>query len=197
MIEARHLTIESVLRQPKLNGRGRRKMAEKNVTPIVEAPIDLKDRKQARGFLSGVIMLIPNFLKLLFRLFKDSRVPMTEKAMLIGTIIYIVSPLDLLPDVIPFIGQVDDLYLAALVLLRLLSRTDDDVLREHWDGRGDLASVVDKIIRAAQYVLPKRVQRILLGRVEIAPQVKGGLLSSPASPEPIEAARERDRVSRR
>jgi uncharacterized membrane protein YkvA (DUF1232 family) len=168
-------------------------MQEKNVTPMTkmpaEVPVDLKDRQQARGFLNGVIMLIPNFLKLLFRLFKDSRVPMTEKAMLIGTIIYIVSPIDLLPDVIPFIGQVDDLYLAALVLLRLLSRTDDDVLREHWDGRGDLASVVDKIIRAAQYVLPKRVQRILLGRVEIAPQVKGGVISSPAVPDDFEVER--------
>lgn len=137
-------------------------MQEKNVTPMAEVPTNLKDRKQARGFLNGVITLIPNFLKLLYRLFKDSRVPMAEKAMLVGTIVYIVSPLDLLPDVIPFIGQVDDLYLTALVLLRLLSRTDDDVLREHWDGRGDLASTVDKIIRAAQYVLPKRVQRILL-----------------------------------
>lgn len=175
----------------------KRKMQEKNVTPMAEVPTDLKDRKQARGFLNGVITLIPNFLKLLYRLFRDSRVPMAEKAMLIGTIVYIVSPLDLLPDVIPFIGQVDDLYLTALVLLRLLSRTDDDVLREHWDGRGDLASIVNKIIRAAQYVLPKRVQRILLGRVEIAPQVKGGLLSSPATPESIEAVRERDKASRR
>lgn len=172
-------------------------MEENRVRPVTDVLIDPKDRKQARGALNSLIMLIPNFLKLLVRLFKDSRVPMAEKAMLVGTIVYIVSPLDLLPDVIPFIGQVDDLYLAALVLLRLLSRTDDDVLREHWDGRGDLGSIVDKIIRAAQYVLPKRVQRILLGRVELAPQVKGGLLSSPATPESIEAVRERDKASRR
>lgn len=158
-------------------------MTEQKIAPI--------ETKQARGFLNSTMMLIPNFLKLLFRLFKDSRVPMAEKAMLIGTMIYVISPLDLIPDVIPFIGQVDDLYLVALVLLRLLARTDDDVIREHWEGRGDLTSVVDKIVRAAQYVLPKRVQRILLGRVEIAPRIKGGLLSSPAAPEDIEAAREK------
>ena len=160
-------------------------MTEQNVTPI--------EKKQARGFLTGVVMLIPNFLKLLGRLFRDPRVPTTEKALLVGAIIYVISPLDLIPDFIPFIGEVDDLYLVALVLLRLLARTDDDVLREHWDGRGDLNTVVDKILRAAQYVLPKRVQRILLGRVEIAPQVKGGLLSSPAVPENIEAAREKQK----
>ncbi len=162
-------------------------MEENNVTEI--APY--RDRKEAKGFLKGVIMLIPNFLKLMGRLFKDSRVPLAEKAMLVGAIVYVVSPLDLIPDVIPFIGQVDDLYLVSLVVLRLLARTDESVLHEHWDGRGDLASVVSKIVRAAQYILPKRMQRILLGRVDIAPKIKGGLISSPAAVEDIDDARER------
>ncbi|MDX2044654.1 MAG: YkvA family protein [Acidobacteriota bacterium] len=152
---------------------------------------DYNNRKEAKGFLKSVIMLIPNFLKLLYRLFKDSRVPMAEKAMLVGAIAYVVSPLDLLPDVIPFIGQVDDLYLIGLVVLRLLARTDDEIIQEHWDGRGDLASLVNKIVRAAQYVLPKKMQRILLGRVDIAPKIKGGLMSSPAAVEDIDDARER------
>lgn len=154
-------------------------------------PDNLRNRKEAKGFLRSMIMLIPNFLKLLGRLFKDSRVPMAEKAMLVGAIAYVISPLDLLPDVIPVIGQVDDLYLIALVVLRLLARTDDAILQEHWDGRGDLASVVNKIARAAQYVLPKPMQRILLGRVDIAPKIKGGILSSPAAVEDLDDARER------
>ena len=162
-------------------------MEENNVTEIA----NYRDRKEAKGFLKSVIMLIPNFLKLMGRLFKDSRVPMAEKAMLIGAIVYVISPLDLIPDVIPFIGQVDDLYVISLVVLRLLARTDDDILNEHWDGRGDLASVVNKIARAAQYVLPKRMQRILLGRVDIAPKIKGGLISSPAAVKDIDDARER------
>src|SRR5919109_964533 len=133
-----------------------------------------KERKEARGILRSALMLIPNFLKLLFRLFKDSRVPLAEKALLIGVIAYVISPLDLIPDFVPFVGQVDDLYLIALVVLRLLTRTSDDVLRAHWDGRGDLVATVDKIDRAARYILPKRIRNILLGRVEIAPQIKGG-----------------------
>jgi uncharacterized membrane protein YkvA (DUF1232 family) len=148
-----------------------------------------KERREARGILRGALMLIPNFLKLLYRLFKDSRVPLAEKALLIGVIVYVISPLDLIPDFVPFVGQVDDLYLIALVVLRMLSRTSDDVLREHWDGRGDLAATVDKIERAARYILPKRIRNILLGRVEIAPQIKGGLLSSPSAPEEIEVER--------
>ena len=96
---------------------------------------------------------------------------------------------------IPFIGEVDDLYLVALTVIRLLNRAPNNAIREHWYGPGDITGVVDKIVRAAQYVLPKRVQRILLGRVEIAPKVlKGGVIASPAAPEEIEPhLREKER----
>jgi uncharacterized membrane protein YkvA (DUF1232 family) len=156
------------------------------MTEQIEKRAGIIEKKQARGILRRALFLIPNFLKLLARLFKDGRVPTAEKAMLIGAIIYVISPLDLLPDMIPFLGQVDDLYLVGLVLIRLLSRTPQDVIREHWDGGGDLVGIVEKIVTAAQYVLPKRVSQVLLGRVVIAPKVKGGLLSSPAAPGSIE-----------
>jgi uncharacterized membrane protein YkvA (DUF1232 family) len=151
--------------------------------------IELKERKHRRGVLREAATLIPNFLKLFYRLFKDSRAPLAEKALLAGTIIYVVSPLDFIPDLIPFVGQVDDLYLVALVVLRLLSRTDDEALREHWDGGGDLAALVGRVERAARYVLPRRIRRILLGRVEIAPQFEGGLFASPSAPDDIEVER--------
>jgi uncharacterized membrane protein YkvA (DUF1232 family) len=169
---------------------------EKTLTDNLQ-PIVTQERRRARGILSEALLLIPNFLKLLYRLFKDARVPTAEKALLVGAIIYVISPLDLIPDVIPFIGEVDDLYLVALTVIRLLNRAPDTAIRQHWDGRGDIAGVVDKIVRAAQYVLPKRIQRILLGRVEIAPKVlKGGMLASPAAPEEIEPhLREKDRRS--
>ncbi len=147
---------------------------------LAPRPVTRLERKHARGFLKNVIYLIPNFLKLLFRLFKDRRVPAAEKAFLIGAIAYVVTPIDLLPDVIPFVGQVDDLYLVSLTLLRLLNRTPADVIRAHWDGGGDLARIVGRIAQAATFILPKRIANILLGKVVIAPKIKGGVFSSPA-----------------
>ncbi|MBX3276811.1 MAG: DUF1232 domain-containing protein [Acidobacteria bacterium] len=156
---------------------------------------DKGEKREARGILKRGLLLIPNFLKLLARLFRDGRVPTAEKALLLGTIVYVISPIDALPDMIPFLGQVDDVYLVSLVILRLLARSPQDVIREHWEGSGDLASLVEKIVRAAQYVLPKRIRYILLGRVEIAPRIKtGGVLSSPAAPSSIEV--ERDKLGR-
>lgn len=150
---------------------------------LAPRPVTRLERRRASGFLRNVIYLIPNFLKLLFRLFKDKRVPTAEKAFLIGAIAYIIAPLDLLPDVIPFLGQVDDLYLVSLTMLRLLNRTPADVVREHWDGGGDIARIVGRIAQAASFVLPKRVANILLGKVVIAPKIKGGVFTSPADPE--------------
>lgn len=141
------------------------------------------ERKEARGFLHNAIYLIPNFLKLLYRLFKDSRVPTAEKAFLIGAIVYVISPLDLIPDLIPFIGEVDDLYLVSLTVLRLLNRTPAEVVREHWDGGGDIARLVGRMAQAASFILPKRVANILLGKVVIAPKIKGGIFTSPEDEE--------------
>lgn len=155
------------------------------VEPRVEI-VEPYEKKKARGFLRNVVMLIPNFLKLLYRLFKDSRVPKTEKALLVGAIVYVISPIDLIPDFIPFIGEVDDAYFVALTLLRLLNRAPDEVVTEHWDGGGDLPRILDGIVRAAQWVLPKRVARILLGRVEVGPKFARRLLTSPAHDEVAE-----------
>lgn len=114
-------------------------------------------------------MFLPNMLVLLARLVKDSRVPTAEKALLIGAIIYVISPLDLIPDVFPFIGQVDDLYVVALVVLRLINRTDESVVRQHWSGDGDIVALADSIASIAPKFLPKRVSRVITSRVEMAP----------------------------
>jgi uncharacterized membrane protein YkvA (DUF1232 family) len=139
--------------------------------------------REKRGIIREQLLLLPNLVKLLYRLIRDSRVPAAEKALLLGTVTYVITPLDLLPDLIPFVGQVDDIYLVALVLLRLLSRTESDIINEHWDGSGDLALIVDRIATVARYLLPKRVSKVLLGRVVVAPKIKGGLFVSPGVPE--------------
>jgi uncharacterized membrane protein YkvA (DUF1232 family) len=69
-------------------------------------------------------MFLPNMVTLLGRMLKDSSVPTAEKALFLAAIVYVISPIDLIPDLFPFIGQVDDIYVVALTLLRLINRTD-------------------------------------------------------------------------
>lgn len=153
-----------------------------------------RDKKEARGTLRELLLLLPRLVKLLYRLMTDSRVPMAEKALLLGAITYVITPLDFIPDLLPFIGQVDDIYLVSLVILRLLNRTDRDLLEQYWEGPGDLGKLVDRVVTASQYVLPKKIRKVLIDRVVVAPKVAGGLLSSPGlatPPSPVDIAEEK------
>lgn len=92
-------------------------------------------RAQARELVS----LIPNLIVLFRGLLKDPRVPRSSKAWLWFAVIWIVSPIDLIPEFIPVLGPLDDAVVAALVLRHVLRRTDETVLMTHW--RGDPASL--------------------------------------------------------
>jgi uncharacterized membrane protein YkvA (DUF1232 family) len=135
-----------------------------------------KEKAQIKNRMKGFLMFLPNMFKLLGKLLKDSRVPTTEKLLLAGAILYVIMPLDFIPDVIPFIGQVDDTYLVVLTLLRLINRTDESVVREHWTGGGDIVSLAGLIANIAPMLLPKRVARVLSSEVELT--VAGKSLNS-------------------
>ena len=135
----------------------------------IEKPKTKLKRREARGRMSNFLMFLPNMVKLLGRLLKDGRVPGAEKALFVAAIVYVISPIDFIPDVFPFIGQIDDIYIVALTLLRLINRTDASVVREHWSGGGDVVSLADSIANLAPKFLPKRVSRVLSSRVELAP----------------------------
>ena len=132
----------------------------------------LKEKSQIKSRMGNFLMFLPNMFTLLGRLLKDNRVPITEKALFAAAVVYVIMPLDFIPDVFPFIGQVDDIYLVALTLLRLLNRTDEAVVRENWSGGGDIVSLANSIAGIAPMLLPKRVTRVLSSKVELAPAGK-------------------------
>lgn len=126
-----------------------------------------KEKAEVKNRMKGFLMFLPNMFKLLGRLLKDSRVPTTEKVFLAGAIFYVVMPLDFIPDVLPFIGQIDDAYLVGLTLLRLINRTDESIVREHWSGGGDIIKLANSIAGIAPMLLPKRVARVLSAEFEM------------------------------
>lgn len=146
-------------------------MSKKTITPAGDAR-PVKRKREAKGRMRNFLMFLPNMVVLLGRLLKDARVPTAEKALFVAAIVYVISPIDLIPDIFPFIGQVDDIYMVALSLLRLINRTDEEVVRRHWSGGGDIVSLADSIASIAPMLLPKRVSRVLTSRVELAPSGK-------------------------
>ncbi|MGD9588369.1 MAG: YkvA family protein [Pyrinomonadaceae bacterium] len=126
-----------------------------------------RSRRQAKGRMRNFLMFLPNMVLLLGRLLKDARVPTAEKALFLAAIVYVISPLDFIPDFFPFIGQVDDIYVVALTLLRLVNRSDETVVRQHWSGGGDIVALSDSVASIAPILLPKRVTRVLSSKVEL------------------------------
>ncbi len=70
-------------------------------------------------------------LRLSWALLTDGRVPVVYKVIPIAAIAYVVSPIDLVPDVIPILGQLDDLGLLMLALSTFNSLAPADVVAEH------------------------------------------------------------------
>lgn len=128
-----------------------------------------REQSELKGRLKSFLMFLPNMVTLLARLLKDARVPTAEKALFLAAIVYVISPLDFIPDVFPFIGQVDDIYVVALTLLRLINRSDETVVRELWPGGGDIVALADSIANIAPKFLPRRISRVITSRVELAP----------------------------
>jgi uncharacterized membrane protein YkvA (DUF1232 family) len=76
------------------------------------------------------------------------------------------SPFDLVPDSIPVVGHLDDVYLLALCLLRLLNRSGEQKIRQHWDGPEDIVQVLNSVTDVATRYLPDAVRGRIRGWVE-------------------------------
>ena len=77
---------------------------------------------------------IPDCLVLLRRLIGDDLVPRRRKLVLLALVAYLSVPIDLVPDFIPVVGQLDDVLVAALALRYALRSGGPDLLRQHWPG---------------------------------------------------------------
>ena len=141
-------------------------------------------RLNLKSRMKNLLLFLPNMVALCARLMVDKRVPRTERALFAAAVIYAIIPFDFIPDMIPFVGQIDDLFLIALTLLRLIDRTDDLIVREHWRGGGDIVALAESAATIAPVLMPKRVARVLLARVK--PTAEGtGLLLKTTKFEPL------------
>ena len=126
----------------------------------------MSERVEKKKKMREMLLFIPNLMKLLYDLLRDARVSQADKAILAGIIMYVIVPIDVIPDFIPFIGQVDDSYLVAIAILRLLNRADRKVVLDHWKGERDIKDLVTNLASIADYFMPKRLKNVLHGRIE-------------------------------
>lgn len=114
-----------------------------------------------------LLLLLPDLAVLLLRLLRDERVALGDKAVVLAGLGYLLSPVDLLPEILfgPF-GWLDDLVVLAAALSRVLNHVHPDVVRSHWSGQGDALDAIHRLTSWSERQVTGRVRsavRLLLG----------------------------------
>lgn len=115
-------------------------------------------RRVVARTVAGLASALPQFVKLVARLSRDPRVPARAKRLAAALAAYAVSPVDLIPDVIPVVGLADDLLAVAVALAVLIEAAPDEVVAEHWDGEPEALGRVLLGVGLLMEFMPRRVR---------------------------------------
>lgn len=86
------------------------------------------------GLLKDLAGLLPALATFLRRLSTDTRVPRAAKVALVAALLWVLSPVDLIPEFLPVIGPLDDVVVVVLALRYVGRRVPYAVLLEAWPG---------------------------------------------------------------
>jgi uncharacterized membrane protein YkvA (DUF1232 family) len=112
-----------------------------------------------------LLRALPDLARLIARLVRDPVLPRAAKIALAAAAVYLASPLDLVPDFIPFLGYLDDVLLAALVVDGILNYVDRGLVLKYWPGSADSLDRVARSARLFAMWVPRRLkQRVFAGR---------------------------------
>ena len=106
-----------------------------------------------RDKYANIILLAPDLFVLLTRLMLDKRVAVRDRAIVAGAVLYFMTPVDIIPDIFFPVGMVDDVMVAVIALNNIVLRTDQKILREHWEGDADILDVLQRISSQASSLL--------------------------------------------
>ncbi len=95
--------------------------------------------------MRDALRLLPDLVRLIRRLAADKTVPTGVRVRLVLLLVYLVSPIDLVPDFIPVIGYADDAVVVALVLRSVTRRAGPDALARHWPGTPQGLQLVEQL----------------------------------------------------
>ncbi len=101
--------------------------------------------------LLDLLLLLPDMTVLLMRLVRDERVPLGAKGLALLGVGYVISPLDLLPEMLlgP-IAWIDDLLIVGAALSRILNVVHPDIVRSHWPGKQDALEAIHRVTSWAE-----------------------------------------------
>jgi uncharacterized membrane protein YkvA (DUF1232 family) len=123
---------------------------------------EVPSRPRTRAeLIKEAALAVPHLAKLLSRLMRDRDVPTTRKALAGAAMAYVVSPYDLFPDGIPFIGRIDDIVVLAAAVHSLMRAVPEERLDAYWEGSEDALDIVAGLIEWGADLVPGPLKRLI------------------------------------
>ena len=110
--------------------------------------------------MARLVVKLPTYARMVWGLVRDPRTPIGLKGMLLAALAYVVMPVDLIPDVIPILGQADDLTVLLLVLDLFIQNAPPEVRAEHSARARNGTADLDRDVARLRALMGDRFDRI-------------------------------------
>ena len=90
--------------------------------------------------------LVPDILRLVRDLLLDRSTPRSVRVALGILLVWLISPIDLVPEFIPVLGPLDDVIVAVVILRFVRRRLGEAEMRRHWRGSDEGWAVVERLV---------------------------------------------------
>lgn len=125
-----------------------------------------RGRARVRKAGAALVSQLPAYVGLFWRLLIDRRVPRGARALVAAAGLYVLLPIDLIPDFLGILGLTDDIFLLALALRRLVVSAGDEVVRSNWRGSPGGLDLLHDAVDELGDVLPGPVRKALNAYVD-------------------------------
>ncbi|MEO7294779.1 MAG: DUF1232 domain-containing protein [Candidatus Limnocylindria bacterium] len=110
--------------------------------------------------MARLVVKLPTYARMVWGLVRDPRTPIGLKGMLLAALAYVVMPVDLIPDMIPILGQADDLTVLLLVLDLFIQNAPPEVRAEHSARARNGTADLDRDVARLRELMGDRFDRI-------------------------------------
>jgi uncharacterized membrane protein YkvA (DUF1232 family) len=110
--------------------------------------------------MARLIWKLPMYARVIWGLVRDPRTPVHLKALLGAALVYLVVPIDLIPDAIPILGQADDLTVLMLVLDLFIANAPAEVRKDHLERAKNGTADLDRDLARLRSLMGDRYDQI-------------------------------------
>ena len=108
--------------------------------------------------VTTLLRALPDVARLIARLVRDPVLPRGVKIALAAAAVYLLSPLDLLPDVVPILGYLDDALLVSVLVDGIVNHVDRALVLKYWPGSVTSLDKISRVSRLLAMWVPRRLK---------------------------------------